>query len=110
MNLHIIIIILSYFNLTIFWTPRVGVCRTEVLQWGTGPNLGGVGDKFARKLVVFSIAKTATRSCRDPETRDNVGVADILRKSRHADPPLGLIYTHRAPAGSRACPVAADCG
>jgi len=43
--------------------------------------------------------------------RDNIGVADILRKSRHVDPSLGLIYTHPSRAGSRVRPVAvaAEC-
>jgi len=49
--------------------------------------------------------------------RDKIGVADILRKSRHVDPSLGLTYTHPARAASRvrtvavaAVAVAADCG
>ena len=55
--------------------------------------------------ITFHITQEQPRVAVGPGTRDIIVAADILRKSRHVDPSLGLIYTHPAREGSRVCPV-----
>jgi len=61
------------------------------------------------RVTCVDETRRAMRSCRNRKTRDNVGIAEILRKSRYVGPAPGLIYTQAHRVGTRVSPCCCCC-